>query len=207
MQYLVKIFIFLSLVLSAVHVHTQVTSVQYAILLNSNTNLFDCFISVEKGQASTVRDRVQFNAQYSLIIPTGADVKIESCYMPLINNQNYSGDQPIKWDITSRLTSPAVTPGFDYYGITPTLAPAGFYNELERGDLVKLFSLKIEGEDIDFDKVRIFDNELDPKSHETGMLNGDFSNGFTMGGYHQLYDGIKIINQEEANYTSLEHEK
>jgi len=207
MQYLVKIFIFSSLLLCAVHLHAQVTSVQYAILFNSTTNLFDCYIYINEGEASEVLERVQFNAQYSLIIPTGAEVSIASSHNPLINNQSFQGTQPLKWDITSSLKSPKAYPEYDFYGITPTLAPAGFYNDLVQGDLVRIFSLRIEGNNIDYDQVRLYDNETDPKSSDMGMMNGDFSNGFTMGGYHQLYNGVKNINQAEVNYISLEHEK
>lgn len=207
MKYLVKIFIFSSLLIGALHVQAQVTGIQYAILFNSETQLLDCYIYIDEGQANSTRDRVQFNAQYSLVIPTGATVNIESSYMPLTDNQQFLGTKPIEWNIASRLTAPEVIPDFDLYGITPTLAPAGFYHKMKKGDLVKVFSVKVEGEDIDMDQVRLFDNDLDPKSHAKGMNNGDFSNGFTMGGYHQLYKGIKTIFQEEADYSSLEKEK
>lgn len=207
MKYLVRIFIFSTLLLSAMHLCAQVSSIQYAILLNSESSLIDCYMYVHEGQANTSRERVQFNAQYSLMIPTGAEVDIASSYMPLVANQNLAGGQPLKWIISSKLNSPEINPGFDFYGITPTLAPAGFYNNLKQGDLVKLFSLKITGEEIDLNMVKIYDNDSDPKSFDQGMKNGDFSNGFTMGGYQQLYNGIININQEEANYTSLDNNK
>jgi len=207
MKYLVKIFIFSSLLFGALNVQAQVTGVQYAILYNSETQLLNCYIYIDEGKANGIRDRVQFNAQYSLLIPTGAQINIESSFMPLIDNQKFLGIKPVQWNISSSLISPEVIPEFDLYGLTPTLAPAGFYNNLEKGDLVKIFSISIEGDGVDVNQVRLFDNDLDPHSHDKGMKNGDFSNGFTMGGYHQLYTGIKIINQEEANYTSLDKEK
>ena len=207
MDYLLKIFIFSTLLVWAASTTAQVTGVQYAILYNTETELLDCFIYIDKGETNTVRDRVQFNAQYSLIIPTGATVSIESSDMPIINNQQFSGTKPVEWTISSSLIAPESLPEFDLYGITPALAPAGFYNNLKKGDLVKIFSVKIKGETIDIDQVRLYDNIQDPQSHDKGMQNGDFSNGFTMGGYIQLYNGIKIINQEEANYTSLDKEK
>ncbi len=206
MKYLVKIFIFLSLLLCAIYVHAQVTSVQYALLLNPNTNLFDSYIYIHKGQANTVRERIQFNAQYSILVPTGAVVGIESSHMPLTNNQTFTGEQPLKWTISSKLRSPKINPEFDFYSITPTLAPIGFYNKLKQGDLIKLFSLKIEGENVDFSQVRLFDNHADSKSFNTGIKNGDFSNGFTLGGYHQLFNGIININQLEVNYASLKND-
>lgn len=207
MQYLVKIFIFSSLIICASQLHAQVSGVQYSIHFNTKTNLFDCFLYISEGQANSTRERVQFNAQYSFVIPTGANVSIESSYMPLVDNQTFSGKESLKWNITSTVKSPELFPEFDFLGVTPTLAPAGFYNKIKKGDFIKLFSLRIEGEGIDLSHVRIFNNDSDPKSHDKGMKNGDFSNGFTMGGYHQLYKGIRQINQVEANYTSLEQEK
>jgi len=206
MQYFLKIFIFSTLITSAAQLHAQVKSVQYSILFDSNTNLFDCYLYISEGQANSAKQRIQFNAQYSLIIPTGAAVSIESSYMPLINNQTSTGKESLQWEITSSVNSPKGFSEFDFVGITPTLSPLGYYNNLQAGDIIKLFSLKIEGEDIDLDLVRIFDNEADVKGLSNRMRNGDFSNGFTMGGYHQLYKGIKKLNQEEANYTSLDIE-
>ena len=36
------------------------------------------------------------------------------------------------------------------------------------------------------------------------MKNGDFSNGFTIGGYQQVYKGIKNMNQKEVNQLFFE---
>ena len=207
MKYLLKIFIFSTLIICATQIRAQVTGVQYAIQYNPNTNLFDCFIYIKEGRANSIRERVQFNAQYSLVIPTGANVEIADTDMPLIDNQKFNGIQPMSWTISSKLISPKISPGFDLYGVTPNLAPAGFYNKLKEGDLIRLFSVSIEGENVNYDQVRLYDNDTDPKSHELGMQNGDFSNGFTMGSYNQIYKGIKIIDQEEGNYTSIGNEK
>lgn len=198
MDYLLKIFIFFSFLICAKQIVAQVTGVQYAIVHDSDRDLFDCFLYINEGSASSTIERVQFNAQYSLVVPTGVVVNIMSSHMPLIDNQNFKGTQSIDWTISSKISSPDILPEMDFYGITPNLTPTGFYNKLSEGDLVKLFTVKVEAEDLDLKQVRIFDNDSDPKSRALGMQNGDFSNGFTMGGYHQIYNGIKIINQEEA---------
>jgi hypothetical protein len=199
MKYLLKIFILLTLLICVKQLDAQVTGVQYAIIYNSNTNLFDCFLFILDGEASTVQQRVQFNTQYSVIVPNGAKVNVERTIMPLVDNQKFEGTQPIAWAISSKLTSPSISPDIDIYGITPNLAPTGFYDKLSKGDLIKLFSLKFKAENIDLNKARIFNNDNDPKSYELGMGNGDFSNGFTIGGYHQIYKGIKNMNQDKAN--------
>lgn len=113
----------------------------------------------------------------------------------------------MEWAISSKVTSPSVSPEYDFYGITPKLAPAGFYNTLKEGDLIKLFSVRIEGDEFDHSMVRIFNNENDPRSFEEGMLNGDFSNGFTLGGYTQLFKGIRTMSFEGGNLSSLDDNK
>ncbi len=108
---------------------------------------------IDEGQANSTRERVQFNAQYSLIVPTGAKVNVVDSYMPLIDNQKLTGIESTQWAITSLVKSPEIYPEFDFIGITPTLAPAGFYNILKKGDFIKLFSLSIEGEGFNMDQV------------------------------------------------------
>jgi hypothetical protein len=203
MKYLFKIFIFLTPLICAKQIDAQVTGVQYAIVYNSETSLFDCFLYIQEGEASTTRQRVQFNAQFSVIVPTGAQVSVEQTYMPLVDNQKFKGTQPIKWAISSKLTAPEILPEIDLYGITPSLAPAGFYHKISKGDFIKLFSLRIEGENIDPSKVRLFNNDTDPKSYAQGMLSSDFSNGFTMGGFYQIYKGINNINRNAVNAVIL----
>ena len=199
MNYLFKIFICVTLLCSAVSSKAQVRGVQFALAYNSLTNLFDCFLYVKEGSAQSTIERIQFNAQFSLVVPTGSTVEVRETHMPLVDNQLLKGVLPIKWAITSKLSSPQIAPDIDLYGITPNLAPAGFYNELEEGDFVKLFSVAVEAEALDYSQVRIFDNQKDPKSYQIGMKNGDFSNGFTMGGYLQLYKGIKDIGLTNLN--------
>ena len=203
MKYLLKIFLFFVLFLCAMPQNAQVKSVQYAIYPNPETSLIDCFLFIKEGNANTARERVQFNAQYSLVVPTGAEVSIASSSMPLVHNQNFDGTKPLEWVISSQLLSPQVSPDLDFYGITPTLAPAGFYNTLSEGDVVKLFSVKAEGESLDVDQIRIYNRDIDPGSFDEGMSHGDFSNGFTMGGFHQLFRGIINIDELDIDIGSL----
>ena len=204
MKYLLKIFIFSTLLICVNQIFAQVTGVQYAIDYNSDAKLFDCYLYILEGDASTVQERVQFNAQYSVIVPKGTKVNVDHSNMPLVYNQNFEGTQPMEWAISSQIKSPIIIPEVDIYGITPSLAPAGFYNILSKEDLIRLFSLRIEGENVNLNNVRLFNNDHDPKSNELGMQNGDFSNGFTIGGFSQVYRGIKNINQGETNLFTLE---
>ncbi|MDF1698558.1 MAG: hypothetical protein P1U56_22085 [Saprospiraceae bacterium] len=204
MKYLLKIFIFFSLLNTTASVQSQVRSVQYVISPNENSELIDCFIYILEGEAMTTRERIQFNAQFSLIVPTNTQLSIVSTHMPLLNNQNFESGTPIDWVISSKVVAPETAPEKDFYGITPNLSPAGFYDQLKEGELVKLFTIQLIGEHVDYDRVRLYENEHDPKSYELGMQNGDFSNGFTMGGYHQLYKGNKTITEEVVD-TAISH--
>ena len=207
MKYLFEIFIFSILLSSTSVLGAQVSGVQYGISYNTETFNLDCYLYISEGSAFSVRDRVQFNSQFSLLIPSDIKVDLASSYMPLVDNQNFLGSVPLQWGITSKIVSPESMPDFSFYAVTPTLAPAGFYNNLEEGDVLKLFSLNVEGNPQDINKIRIYDNNHDPKSHDAGMLNGDFTNGFTIGGFQQVYKGIKLINKDEINYASSENEK
>ena len=158
---------------------------------------------MKEGDAHSARERVQFNAQFSLVVPTGVKVSIASSSMPLVHNQNFQGKESLEWVISSQLLAPTASPDMDYYGITPTLAPAGFYNTISEGDLIKLFTVKAEGVNVDINQIRIYNKEIDPGSFDEGMHHGDFSNGFTMGGYHQLFQGIIDINELDIHNSSL----
>ena len=69
--------------------------------------------------------------------------------------------------------------------------------------MIKLFSVRVDGASFDLNQVRIYNKDIDPGSFDEGMHHGDFSNGFTMGGYHQLFQGITDVNELDFQYSSL----
>ena len=181
---------------------SQVTSVDYLMKYNCETNQYDVHIVILEGSAFSVPHRAQFNSQISLVVPTGETVQITDQYMPIQNNNNYDGTIPIEWWLGTPVKSPAVQPENDFYGITPTLSPPSFYNDLEPGDIIKIFSF-IAGVTGQYDQnVRFFKNDGDPKSNAPGMGGGDFSNGFTIGGSTQTYRG----NVEESCATDIKEQ-
>lgn len=178
----------------------QITGVDYLMKYNCETNQYDVKIVVLGGSATTIPQRAQFNAQISLVVPTGETVEITEHYMPLQNNQNYTGTIPINWWLGTPKISPQAQPENDFYGVTPTLSPASLYNNLQENDIVKLFSFTagITGQ---YDEnVRFFNNDEDPNASDTGMGGNDFKNGFTIGSSTQLYQG----NSVESCVTSVE---
>jgi hypothetical protein len=170
-------------------VYAQVQKVNFQIKYNKTTCLYDCCIIIKEGSARSALHRAQFSSQYSIVVPAGSALDIVASRMPLQNNQNYTGTQPANWQIGSAIYNPASLPGSDIYGITPSLAPTSFYNNLNTGDTVALFSLRINPTIGCGIGIRPFENGVDPGSGAEGMEGGDFSNGFTLGGVNQKYTG------------------
>lgn len=100
-------------------------------------------------------------SQVSLVIPS-------SVLVEKIRITNVDGGT---WDDTSIILSPEVTPEKSFHGIS---------SSGERTDLVEnheavLFYFTLPN-NINPSEVRLYDNKLDPKSSDKGMMGGDFSN-------------------------------
>jgi len=167
--------------------HTQVTSVDYQIKYNDSECQYDAYIIINAGSAMTVPQRIQFNAQFSIAVPTGTALTVTESYMPLQSNAAYTGTVPLTWAAKWSIISPAAQSWSDFYSITPELGITSHYNNLNAGDTVKLFSIAV---DTIFDcsqGIRIFENGIDPDSQAPGMGFADYSNGFTLGSISQIY--------------------
>lgn len=169
--------------------NAQISKISYLVKFNEKTNLFDCYLKVTQGNAKSARERAQFNAQYTLMVPAGSEVKMAGNHMPIQRNMDYKGEIATDWNISNKVLKPEVEPNYDFISITPSLSPAAFYNDLKEGDEVKLFSLKISPVKDCGANVMIFENNSRITSSSLGMDGGDFSNGFTMGDVSQKYAG------------------
>ncbi len=169
--------------------NAQVQKVQYYLAYNESTCLFDFHIIIKQGQATSIPQRTQLNAQISVVVPTGSTISIERRYMPLQNNQNYLGTEPMVWQLASTILSPEAQPESDFYSIIPTLSPTSFYNNIATNDTIRLFSLAVSPVTNCGKGVRIFQNGVDPGPSAPGMFGSNFSNGFTLGGLANRYDG------------------
>jgi len=167
----------------------QVQGVNYAIKYNAKSCLFDCFMVVNEGHAKNTLDRAQFNAQLTIIAPVTSNVYITESYMPLVNNQNRDGNTPANWQVANEIESPKDMPDNRLVSIIPEILPTAFYNNLNVGQEVKLFSFKVTPLTHCGNEVRLYDNIDDPKSSREGMYGSDFRNGFTIGGIEQKYQG------------------
>ncbi|MEM9545856.1 MAG: T9SS type A sorting domain-containing protein [Bacteroidota bacterium] len=180
----------------------QVKSVDYKMQYNCETDAYVVSLVILEGSATSEQERVQFNSQISLVVPTGNIVEITDLYMPLESNQNYNSLIPMKWNVTNPVISPEAQPESDFYSVLPSITPLSYYNDIDEGDEIKLFSF-IAGESKMYDeRVRFFDNGIDPPSHAPGMFGGNFTNGFTLGSGIQIYNG----HVEEFCLTNIEEE-
>ena len=194
------------------NLNAQVTEVKYMIKFNEDNQHYDCYLVILKGSATSIQLRTQLSSQFSIVVPTGSDVNIVQKYMPLQNNQSYTGTVPCLWTLGNQILHPAAQPLSDFYGITPSLVPACQYNNLAEGDSIKLFSLSITipGPACK-SHIRLFQNGFDPGAAAPGMGGGDFSNGFTIGNPTQRYNGNlpgylpsdKVSNSQDAGYGTL----
>ena len=173
----------------------QISKVNYQLKFNKETSLFDCYLVVDKGSAFTKKERIQFNAQITFVVPAESEMAIKEYYMPLQDNQNFNGANPAKWYMTNSVSKPKALPNSNIVSVTPELSPTALYNDMREGDKVKLFSFSINPLPTCAEGVRLYDNTVDPASVADGMKGGDFSNGFTLGGTRQKYSGnLPFIN-------------
>ncbi len=164
---------------------SQITSLNFLLNHNCETNLYEVKLKILEGSAATAGERSQFNSQISMVIPTGLDFEIIELFNPLKNNQNYEGTEGMNWSTFTPVISPPEQSESDFYSIAPQLSPASFYNNLSEGDEVLLFTCEI-GEDTEYNpNIRFYDNDNDPAIQSAGS---DFRNGFAIGSPSQLYN-------------------
>lgn len=185
-------------------IHSQVESVDYLMKYNCETNQYDVSIVILEGSATSIPERVQLNSQISIVVPAGEAIVVTNKYMPLQSNQNYTGSAPLDWSMSNPIFAPGAQPENDFYSIFPKLSPASFYNDLEEGDVIKLFSFTAGTTGQYDENVRFYKNGVDPDDSAQGMAGGDFSNGFTIGSTENIYHGNM---EEDCSITSVEDSK
>ena len=194
---------FLCCIFTSQKLDAQVTSVNYRLKYNADSCRYDAYIVINSGTATTIAQRTQFNAQYSIVLPQADSIITSSLtsYAPYQNNSVAgSSSTPLQWAITTKLIAPAAAPGNRFYSITPNLSPASRYGTtliptLQPGDEILLFSFKVSSISTCGSGIRIWENGSDPNSAAAGMLGSDYNNGFTLGGSDPIYN---------ANSTQLQ---
>ena len=167
----------------------NVQSLDYWLKYDPTTCWYDFHIIILDGYAEGPGQRTQFSSQVSLVIQTGSTISIVELYLPLQSNQNYTSTTPTNWNFGPTISNPVSSPGNDFISITPSLVPASQYNNIYAGDTLKLFSLSIDSPQDCGEGIRVYQNGVDPSSSDPGMSGADYSNGFTIGSFNQLYNG------------------
>ncbi len=184
-----KLILFFVLAFSSQLSFGQIEDVHYKLKYNSESCLFDVFLVVNQGHTKSIRDRVQMNAQISIVAPKDANVYVEESFMPLQDNQEYRSSTPTDWEVRGEAVAPQGLENSKVVAIAPSLIPSSFYNDIHEGDEIKLFSFSVTPLTQCGQNVRLFENGQDPNSGDAGMNGKDFSNGFTIGGVAQRYSG------------------
>jgi len=163
------------------HLQGQVTSVYYQLAFVDSTDHYQLNLVIGAGSATSAVQRLQSNAQYSLVFPDDLTFSFVEFLMPLQGNQFYTGTTPTTYDDYS--TDDAL--GSTYVAIVPAISPSSYYNDVYANDTIPLFIFDVGGYD---SGVRLYENGVDPDaSHFSSGTN--YSQGFTMGSLQQLYTG------------------
>ena len=165
----------------------QITELKYLMKYNCETNNYDVKIKIMEGSANTVLERVQFNSQLTILVPTGLDFEIVDRYQPLENNQTYQGTVPNQWETLTPVISPEGHDKYDFYSVAPMLAPASFFNDIEEGEEVTIFSFAVSGDEEYDERIRFFENDIDV--HLSFFEGADLRNGYSVGGAANKYNG------------------
>ena len=171
---------------------SQVTIINYELVYNGTTDLFDCKMTIDNGSAISAADRLQMDAQFSIVVATGTTIAVAENFLPIYNNETYTGTIPMTWSIDNIEVNPAELSGYDIIGIVPDIGgqPA-HYNDLTCCLTFTLFSLSAVGGDICELSLRVFENDVDPTSLPSG---NDFSNSMMIGNTNEIYDGNNIFD-------------
>jgi hypothetical protein len=180
--------LFFLFILSGICSSQTIQSLDFFLKFDTTTCWYDFHIIILDGYAEGAGQRTQFNSQITILIPTGSTIAFADKYLPLQANQNYTGTLPMDWNFGPTVSNPASAPNIDFVSITPTLSPTSQYNNIYAGDTLKLFSVEVGGAPDCGEGIRLFINDVDPSSSDEGMDGADFSNGFTIGGFDQLYN-------------------
>ena len=160
----------------------QIDKIQYQVRYNQENNWYDCYMVVKEGFAISPAALTQFNSQYSIVVDTGSQVNIVENHNP----KTIMGDH-VEWVISTQVKSPEANPLVDFYSITPSLSPTGYYQELMEGDTVILFSLFVDHGMNCSTSIRLYKNGVDPGPNDNGMAGLNFEQKMSIGGFENRY--------------------
>ncbi|MDF1696924.1 MAG: Ig-like domain-containing protein [Saprospiraceae bacterium] len=171
--------------LSNIHLNSQVTDINYVLDFNEDTQRFEVKLKVLEGIAGHASERVAFIQLLSLVVPTGNSIEMVQSNMPLLANSAYGGTIPAEWAIGTTIISPNEQPENDFYSISLDGGQTSYYNNLNPGDVVTLFSFTVQNADQCLGQVRFYDSSIDYDFNDPEW----FSFGFQLGSNVNIHTG------------------
>jgi hypothetical protein len=193
-----KPFILLMFLFISNQISSQIEGVAYQLAYDGNTNKYYFLLHITKGRAELKNFRYQGNSQISIVTPKDAKLNITNSYKPSVGGDART---PANWVRRSTINGPLSAPTSQFFSITPDVSPTAFYDTLGKGDVIQLFAFEVSPKPTNFEDVRLFDNEKDPKSSSPGMGGADFSQSFSVGP-----GGGKFVGNIGYGLTSLSSE-
>ncbi len=176
----------------AFNLNGQITKTKFFVQYNSNCDLFQCKLIVDEGFATEQKfSRLVIGSQYSVVVKSGLEIKIENFHNPKISESNKAQN----WMIGTTRIAPTAQPQSDFYSITNGITPASFLGNVQRGDTILLFDIKVTAGDYSPMDVRAFDTGIDPDKTAPGMGSQNYNCSFNI-----LSSGDTYIGNMPSNY-------
>lgn len=180
-------------ILLAGNMTSQIEGVNYDLSYNNSPPLFDCYFFIEKGEYKCNLQKIKFNSQLSIIDRLEPAIEVSKIFIPVVDNENEINRQPLDWIIKGVAIAPYKNELNSYSALSPCINQTAFFNIMEAGGKMKLFSVKAtskEGEIIEIIRYgNRVGNLIDVK---------DLSNSFSLGSTNQLYKGIDEIENDDT---------
>ena len=169
--------------------YSQLKDVSFQLKYEKSSNVFECYLIVNDGDAYSKKNRIQYNSQITIVTPPETELKIVESFSPLQDNAMLNGTKSTKWTIGNEVKNSSSLSEYNLHSIIPSLSPTAYYNQLDKGSSVKLFSFSVNPMPECGEGVRLYDNNKD-ESSANFYKGGDFSNSIFVGGLQKINTSI-----------------
>jgi len=168
-----KSLLYAVLILTASHLKAQVTAVDYVLVYDPSSCLYNaCVVMAEGTLTGQSLESQMANVQLSVVVPDGVEITIDSVMSPI----GTAG--PVEWTVSAVISPPQSTTTNRYYSFVPVLSTASFPG-FEIGDTIPMFGMRLTPNNNCGEDIRLWDDELDPSPAQL-PLGQDFGNGFSL---------------------------
>lgn len=192
-----KLFFVIILIFCLSKANAQIKDVSFQLQYDKDKSVFNCYLIVNKGDAYSKKNRIQYNSQLTIVTPKNSVLKMVESFSPLQDNAYLNGVKPLKWFVGNELKNISTINQSNIFSIIPTVSPTAYYNNLDQNSVVKLFSFSVSPMPECAQGVRLFDNNSDNGISTDEAKGGDFSNTISIGGLHS------IVSSNRSSINSL----